>query len=225
MNGSIKTMPSGAYPKAVIFDMDGTLVETTEADYRAWERVFNDHSRTLTFEDYYPLLGKKSHDVVHDVLHIKDERSVEVLNRKMRYFEEIVHEKGIGTMPFAFDLLEDLYRSGILLGLATSSRQPKMKLVMERSGLGRFFHVFVTGEMVERGKPNPDIFILAASKLNVSPEHCVVIEDAKHGVTAAISAGMKCVAIVSTHSKEELQHADLVIESFSGLTASVLTNL
>lgn len=225
MNENKKTMPSGQFPMAVIFDMDGTLVATTEADYRAWEKIFNDHGRPLSFEDYYPLLGKKSHDVVHDVLNIKDDRSVEVLSRKMKYFEEIVNEKGIELLPFADQFLDELFNADILLGLATSSRQAKMKLVMERSGLQKYFHVQVTGEMVDRGKPNPDIFILTAERLGIDPINCVVIEDAIHGVSAAKAAGMKCVAIVSTHTREELSHADLVINSFSELSTDILARL
>lgn len=225
MNGNKKSMPSGQVPLAVIFDMDGTLVATTEADYRAWEKIFNDHGRPLSFEDYYPLLGKKSHDVVHDVLNIKDERSVEVLSRKMKYFEDIVNENGIELLPFADQFLDELFKADFLLGLATSSRQAKMKLVMELSGLHKYFHIQVTGEMVDRGKPNPDIFILTAEKLGVDPATCVVIEDAIHGVTAAKAAGMKCVAIVSTHTREELSHADLVVDSFSELNAEILSKL
>lgn len=225
MNGNIKTMPSVPFPRAVIFDMDGTLVATTEADYKAWERIFNDHGRPLSFEDYYPLLGKKSHDVVHDVLGIKDERSVEVLSWKMKYFEEIVEEKGIEVLPFAFDFLRLLKDHNILLGLATSSRQAKMKLVLEQSGLAPFFDICVTGEMVDKGKPNPDIFLLTAEKLGVSPVECIVVEDAIHGVSAALAAGMKCIAIVSTHTREEINHANLVIDTYAELTKESLMNL
>ena len=225
MNGNIKTMPSVPFPRAVIFDMDGTLVATTEADYKAWECIFNDHGRPLSFEDYYPLLGKKSHDVVNDVLGIKDERSVEVLSRKMKYFEEIVEEKGIEVLPFAFDFLRLLKDHNILLGLATSSRQAKMKLVLEQSGLAPFFDIRVTGEMVDKGKPNPDIFLLTAEQLGISPDQCIVVEDAIHGVSAALAAGMKCIAIVSTHTREEINHAHLVIDSYAELTKETLMNL
>lgn len=225
MKGTKKTMPSLSYPRAMIFDMDGTLVATTEADYKAWERIFNDHGRPLSFEDYYPLLGKKSHDVVHDVLNIKDERSREVLSRKMKYFEEIVEQSGIDVLPFVFDFLASLRDQQILLGLATSSRQAKMQLVLEKTGLNQFFDVRVTGEMVANGKPNPEIFLLTASKLGVLPRECIVVEDAIHGVTAARAAGMKCIAVVSTHKRDEISHADLVIDCFSEVTKERLSAL
>lgn len=212
-------------PQAVIFDMDGTLVATTEADFLAWQRIFQDQGVHLSFEDYFPLLGKKSHDVVYDVLQIRGERTQEVMHQKMRYFEEIVDKQGIDILPHAGQLLDVLNQAKLRLGLATSSRQMKMHLVMERSGLGRHFDVFVTGEMVVRGKPEPDIFLLTAEKLGVDPACCVVVEDAVHGITAARAAGMKCVAIVSTHKKEELQDADLVINSFAELDLNVLSGL
>jgi beta-phosphoglucomutase-like phosphatase (HAD superfamily) len=100
----------------------------------------------------------------------------------------------------------------------------KMKLVMKESGLAKYFSVFVTGEEVERGKPNPDIFLLAAERLNVPPDHCLVLEDAVNGVAAAKAAGMKCVAITSTHQNADLVNADLVINDFSALNYEVIAN-
>jgi beta-phosphoglucomutase-like phosphatase (HAD superfamily) len=84
--------------------------------------------------------------------------------------------------------------------------------------------VFVTGEEVERGKPNPDIFLLAAERLHVHPAHCLVLEDAVNGVAAAKAAGMKCVAITSTHQNADLMNADLVIDDFSVLNYEVIAN-
>jgi beta-phosphoglucomutase-like phosphatase (HAD superfamily) len=100
------------------------------------------------------------------------------------------------------------------MALATSSRKMKMKLVMEKLDFLQYFDAIVTGEEVHHSKPAPDIFLLAAKKLDLSTQDCLVIEDAASGVTAAKSAGMKCIAITTTHKEEDLEHADLIIHSF-----------
>jgi beta-phosphoglucomutase family hydrolase len=230
MNGVKKTMPSGlamrneqdSLPAAVIFDMDGTLVATTEGDFLAWQKLFLQYGRHLSFADYFPLLGRKSVDVVQHVLGLEGDEAQTAMHRKMEFFEDVVREKGIVTMPNAEAFLQEIKGLNIPIALATSSRKMKMKLVMKESGLAKYFSVFVTGEEVVNGKPNPDIFLLAAERLNVHPSHCLVLEDAVSGVTAAKSAGMKCVAITSTHQEVDLTEADLVIKDFSELSYNAI---
>jgi len=158
-------------------------------------------------------------------LNLQGDDAIATMHRKMHYFEEIVVQTGISLIPGARDLVKELQASGILLGLATSSRLPKMNLVMQQTGLFSFFHTIVTGEMVEQGKPSPDIFLLVAEKIGINPSDCVVVEDAVHGVRAARAAGMKSVAIVSTHKEHELKEADLVINRYSELSAGILEGL
>lgn len=230
MNGAKKTMPSGMtrlnervrLPAAVIFDMDGTLVATTEGDFIAWQKLFLQYGKQLSYADYFPLLGKKSQDVVHQVLGLEGVEAQYAMQRKMDFFEDVVREKGIVTMPFAERFLQEIKDLKIPIALATSSRKMKMKLVMKESGLAKYFSVFVTGEEVANGKPNPDIFLLAAERLKVDPSHCLVLEDAVSGVAAAKAAGMKCVAITSTHEHVDLTEADLVVNDFSELSYNVI---
>jgi beta-phosphoglucomutase family hydrolase len=214
-----------AMPAAVIFDMDGTLVATTEADFLAWQRLFSTYGRSLTFEEYFPLLGKKSSDVVHHVLGLHGHEATGAMHKKMMFFEEIVREKGIDMMPNAEQLLKALQAEHIPIALATSSRVMKMKLVMKTADLDKYFNAVVTGEEVTVGKPGPDIFLLAAKRLNVDPVQCVVIEDAASGVAAAKAAGMKCVAVTNTHHERDLHQADLVVDDLSELSLSRISGL
>jgi beta-phosphoglucomutase family hydrolase len=226
MNGDKKIVPSGnlvanfecGIPEALIFDMDGTLVATTEADFWAWQKLFLDFKKNLSYEAYFPLLGKKSMDVVKEGLGLHGEEAQLAMHKKMEYFEDIVREHGIATMPHAESFLKEVLAHKIPIALATSSRRMKMQLVMDESGLAKYFSVFVTGEEVLNGKPSPDIFLLAAERLKVNPHHCLVIEDAVSGVAAAKAAGMKCIAITSTHDDTDLVAADLVVDSFSELS-------
>ncbi|HSF46552.1 MAG TPA: HAD family phosphatase [Chitinophagaceae bacterium] len=228
MNGVKKIMPSEnslgknniGLPAAVIFDMDGTLVATTEADFLAWQRLFLEFGKQLSYQTYFPLLGKKSIDVVKEGLGLEGDQAQQAMHRKMAFFEDIVREQGITTLPNAERFLKEIKTGNIPIALATSSRKMKMQLVMEESGLGKYFSVFVTGEEVTHGKPSPDIFLLAAERLNVDPTHCIVIEDAVSGVAAAKAAGMKCIAITSTHDDVALIAADLVVDNYSELSMS-----
>lgn len=203
--------------KAIIFDMDGTIVQSTEADYLAWKMVFEEHGRKLSFEDYGPLLGIKSAEVARKELGLEGEAQQEALQKKLLYFEEIIAEEGIKPVPYVEDLLMHLSALPIKLALATSSRRKKMELVMKKLNLLKYFEVIVAGEDVLHGKPAPDIFLTVAERLDLKPEECVVIEDAAMGVKAAKNAGMKCIAITTTHAKELLQDADIIIDSYKGL--------
>ena len=199
---------------AVILDMDGTLVESTEADYLAWKWLFADYNQAFSFQEYIPLLGIKSADVLHHKLQLNGEALHQALHKKMDYFKEVVEDNGIRAVPFAQSFLQSLKDYPVKVALATSSRREKMQLVMEKMEFLHYFDVIVTGEEVHHGKPAPDIFIQAAQKLGISPEKCVVIEDAANGVAAAKNAQMKCIAITTTHSAEQLLYADLVVDSF-----------
>jgi beta-phosphoglucomutase-like phosphatase (HAD superfamily) len=148
MSGQSEGGNSGGLPEAVIFDMDGTLVATTEADFKAWQRLFLEYGRDLTFPDYFPLLGRKSQDVVEQILGLQGQVAQHAMARKMELFEDIVNLNGIQTLPNVESFLSSLNQAGIPLALATSSRKMKMQLVMEESGLARYFTAFVTGEEV-----------------------------------------------------------------------------
>lgn len=204
---------------AVIFDMDGTLVDSTEADYLAWKHTFADYGIELTYNDYFPLLGKRSSDVATTVLNLNEERAAEALQKKADYFTEIITQNGISTIPNALDFVKKIRSYNLKIALATSSRKTKMKVVLERTGLLPFFDVLVSGDEVINGKPAPDIFLLAAERLGIEPAHCWVVEDAVNGVKAAKQAGMRCLAITTTHKAELLQdaHADIVVNSFAQL--------
>jgi beta-phosphoglucomutase family hydrolase len=212
------TLESMVLPfKGVIFDMDGTLIESTEADYLAWKQLFADYQKPLSYEDYFPLLGAKSAVVVQSRLLLNEEQTKIALAKKMKYFTEIISQNGIQPVPFAIKLLQQLQQYDLKIALATSSRRKKMKMVLKLTGLLPYFKVVVSGDEVNRSKPAPDIFLMAAKKLDLLPDQCLVIEDAINGIKAAKNAGMKCIAITTTHTAEMLQEADLIIDTYEAL--------
>jgi beta-phosphoglucomutase family hydrolase len=213
------------FPSAVIFDMDGTLVASTELDFLAWQKLFKEYGVNITFQQYYPLIGMKSSDMVLHFLNLDGLKANYALTKKMEYFDELLDSKGINVFPNSENVLKFFKEKRIPLALATSSRKRKMKRVMLDTGFVNYFDAFVTGEEVINGKPHPDMFLLAAQRLSVDPSNCLVFEDAINGVIAAKSAGMKCVAVTNTHPESDLSIADLVINNFSQVTEREISNL
>jgi beta-phosphoglucomutase family hydrolase len=200
--------------EGVIFDMDGTLLESTQADYLAWKWVFADFDYDLSFQDYMPMLGIRSADLLRHKLQLSGDTLQNALTKKMAYFREIVNGNGIHPVPYVELFLQHVRSFPVRIALATSSRKEKMQLLMEKMEWLHFFDAIVTGEEVHHGKPAPDIFLLAAERLGLPPSSCIVFEDAASGVAAAKKAQMKCVAITTTHSAEQLAQADLVVDSY-----------
>lgn len=201
--------------KGVIFDMDGTLIESTEADYRAWEKVFNYYGKSLTYEEYVPLLGIRSADVIVHRIGIAGEDDVKrVLKEKFDHFVDYVGANPIKPVAAAEIFLKSLEPYPVKVALATSSRKEKMTMVLTQLDFMKYFSAIVTGEEVHNSKPAPDIFLKAAERLGLQPEECMVVEDGPVGVAAAKSAGMKCLAITATHPAEKLQQADVVIDTY-----------
>ncbi len=216
--------------KAVIFDMDGTLIDSVNADFLAWQKVFADYNKSLTFKDYMPLLGMRSFSVVEQFFNPENaEEQKKVLTKKSNYFREIIEENGIELIPYAQEFIKHLKENNVPLALATSSRRAKMEMVMDKVGLLSYFDVTVTAEDVVHGKPAPDIFIKAASLLDEAAGDCLVFEDTVNGINAAKGASMKCVALDSNDTPDLLNEADVVIESFkdldfTGLCAQLIKN-
>jgi beta-phosphoglucomutase family hydrolase len=201
--------------KGVIFDMDGTLLESTQADYRAWEKVFNKYNKELPYSAYVPLLGIKSADVIQHQLGFTNEEEVKrILKEKFDYFVEYVTEHPIKPVLAAEAFLKSLAHYPIKVALATSSRKAKMQMVLKQLDFLQYFEVIVTGDEVVNSKPAPDIFLLAAKRLGLEPTDCMVVEDGPVGVAAAKSANMKCLAITETHEADKLSKADVIIDTY-----------
>lgn len=201
--------------KGVIFDMDGTLIISTEADYLAWEKVFTTYGKKLSYQDYQPLLGIRSADVIRNEIGITEEEDVKrILQEKFDFFVEIITVNPIKPVHAAEIFLKSLENYPVKIALATSSRKEKMQMILKQLNFLQYFHVVVTGDEVKHSKPAPDIFLKAAERLGLSAEECFVVEDGPIGVAAAKNAKMKCVAITETHTAASLHRADVVIDSY-----------
>lgn len=198
--------------KAVIFDLDGVIVDTAHYHYLAWKRLAKELGFDLTLEQNELLKGvsrMRSLEIILDLggIELSEAEKERIANKKNGWFVEYVNEmKPEEIFPGVKELLKSIRSKGLKMGLASSSKNAHA--VINLLNIENEFDAIVDGTMIIHSKPDPEIFLLAASKLGVVPAECVVFEDAEAGVEAALAAGMKCVGV---GSPEQLGKANLVV--------------
>jgi HAD superfamily hydrolase (TIGR01509 family) len=209
--------------RAVIFDMDGVIVDSEPHHERAFHDVLRELGHNLNhglrFEDY---VGRSDFEMWVDFVatHRPPQTVEELTELKRKRVIEVIREVQ-PIFPGLLDLVEKL-ASRYLLAVASGSDHPVIETVLSLKGLQRFFSVVVSSADVPRGKPAPDIFLRAAGLLQVPPQECCVVEDSKPGVAAGLAAGMKVIAITNTHSAEELAQATQVVETYEEIERLLL---
>jgi beta-phosphoglucomutase len=185
--------------KAVIFDLDGVIVDTAHYHYLAWKKLAGQLGIDLTLEDNERLKGvsrMQSLDIILDIGNVMltgAERET-LASLKNTWFLEYVEQMTPNEIfPGVKKLIDNLRANGLRIGLASSSKNAAR--VLELLGITNLFDVVVDGTMIKNSKPDPEIFLLAAAKLGLTSDECVVFEDAEAGVEAAAAAGMRCVGI------------------------------
>lgn len=205
--------------KACIFDLDGVLVDTAHYHFLAWKRLAKEFDYELTEEINEELKGvsrMKSLEIVlkHANVSLENQKKELLADRKNEWFTEFVHNMNPNELyPGVRELFSRLRRDNIKIALASSSKNAQT--IIEILGIQNEFEAVVDGTMIVHSKPDPEIFLLAASKLNVSPADCVVFEDAEAGVEAALAAGMKCVGIGNPVKLKEANRVVNAIQNFN----------
>ena len=213
----------GDHLEAVIWDMDGVLADTAPFHFQAWQEVFRERNIPYSKEVFRKNFGKRNDIIVRSIVgedYPEDEIEA-ILTEKEGLFRAKAAGK-IKPIPGAIELLNDLKEYGIKLALATSSPIENGQFVIRQLGIEDSFNAIVWGREVTEGKPSPQIFMLAATRLNINPVNCVVIEDAVAGVAAAKRADMKCLAVASNHPQEKLIEADCVVDSLERVSVADL---
>ncbi len=202
--------------KAVIFDVDGVLVDSYEAHFESWLVLAEDSGLTFTEDEFASVFGRTSVDIIR-TFWPEDEldaaRLMALDDRKESLYRNIVSAR-FPAMDGAVELIDWLSEAGFDLAVGSSGPPENVNLVLGHLDRQNVFDAVVTGVDVTRGKPDPQVFLTAASRLGADPADSVVIEDAPAGIEAAHSAGMKAIGLASTgRTTEELSQADLVVGS------------
>jgi beta-phosphoglucomutase len=214
--------------KAVIFDVDGVLVDSYEAHLRSWQIVAREDGVPFSVDDFVATFGRTSREIIERFWHMTDPRAVRDLDdRKEALYREIVAEQ-FPAMDGAVELIDALHAAGFALAMGSSGPPENVQLAMDRLGRHEAFAAAVSGYDVPHGKPDPAIFLAAAMRLGVPAQRCVVIEDAPPGVQAAQAAGMACAVLLS-RGRERAHFAhlrpDLIVTSLRELSPPQLAGL
>jgi beta-phosphoglucomutase len=212
---------------AVIFDMDGTMVDNTPYHYKSWQTLFKKYSKGDLTEQTYKneISGTPIIDTVTRIFDDADFAGRQSLLKEKEVLYRQFYAPYIGPINGLENLLIALKDAGVKLAIASSATIEDIDFVLEHVKVGQYFDVIIDGNRVSKGKPNPQIFLKAAADLGVLPQDCIVFEDSIAGITAGNAAGMKVVGITTAHPAERLQPTHLVIDDFTELDPQKLAGL
>ena len=211
---------------AVIFDVDGVLVDSYQAHFLSWRQMLAEKGVEFTEAEFRATFGRTSRDIIAELYEgeLSDDQIRVLDDRKEALYREIIRQE-FPEIDGAADLVDALAVAGMTMAVGSSGPPENVALTLECLGRAELFAARVTGGDVTRGKPDPQVFQLAAERIGVSPKQCVVVEDAPAGVEAANRAGMTSVALTGTATREQLAEADFVVDSLRELTVDKIQQL
>jgi len=217
-------------PDAVIFDMDGVLIDSNPFHLQIWSEFLTRHG--VAFDPHKvgaQIFGQRDDNALRMFFgaDLSDEQSRQWSEELEHNFRESFRAHA-RPLPGAAELIRECHGQGIPMAVASSAMRKNVDFVVEALKLGAYFKSIVSGDEVSHPKPDPEIYLVAAGHLGAEPSRCVAFEDSPIGIEAVVRAGMKCVAIASTFPLEELSNgtrAHAVVGSFEGLNLGRLDTL
>ena len=201
-------------PRAILWDLDGTIVDTKLGHFDSWQFALEKHGFTLDRSIFDKNFGRNNMTVLPKYLGFEPDADLEaeIINDKEDFFCENAPRQAT-LIPGVESWLSTAKAMNIAQAIASSAPMGNISVLLNHSNLDHYFDLFVSGANMP-AKPEPDIFLKAASRLGQEPGECLVIEDSVAGIQAAKSAGMMCIAVMTSHAKDDLILADLVVEDF-----------
>jgi beta-phosphoglucomutase len=222
--GRAAALSSPAAPRGVLWDVDGTLVDSAEHHYQAWRATMDEYGRRFDRAEFSATFGQRNDAILrrtlgpqvtaHDVQRIGDAKEAR--------YRELVRAGGIAPLPGVREWLERLHASACRQAIASSGPALNAQTVIAALDLVAAFDAVVSAEDVPHGKPEPDVFLAAAARLGVAPARCVVVEDAPAGVEAGWRGGMRTLGVLTTHSRLD---ADRTVRSLADLEPDAFDSL
>ncbi len=210
----------------VIFDMDGVLADTGPIHYESWVRLAKQIKVKFSKKFFNLTFGQQSVTITRELVgpKIKQEIVEKWANLKELYYREMVKDE-LKPLPGALVLIKVLHARNFKLAVGSSGPPENVDLLLSTLSIKDYFDVIITAAEVKNGKPAPDVFLIAAEKLNIKVDNCLVIEDAPVGITAARKAGMSVIALRTTHCNIDLLDADMVVQNLSSINLNDILEL
>ena len=216
--------------KGVIYDMDDTLVDSNSLHARATTMMLSKYgcdTDRLPKKMVSNFVGRRVKEMMGEIKNyfkIKEELDI-LLIKNEETFLKIAQEE-LELLPGARESLKLFQEDGYQIALATSATDKYINLVLDKFAIRDYFEVIVSGDDVQIGKPNPEVFLTTAKKLDLNPGECLVLEDAKNGIEAAKKAGCKCIAIRNDHiPPQDLNEAGMVVDSLEEINKELIKDL
>jgi HAD superfamily hydrolase (TIGR01509 family) len=210
--------------RAVLWDMDGTLIDSEEYHWISWRNTMANEGITITREEFLASFGQRNDSIIPRWLGAAStpERVERIGNAKEELYRHLVRKDGISPLPGVASWLNRLHNEGWLQAIASAAPRANVEVVLEVLLASHFFEGIVSAEDVHRGKPDPEVYLTAASRVGAMPDRCIVVEDAVAGVEGARRAGMRSIGV--SHNGKHLP-ADLVVTSLDLLEPDAFDTL
>jgi HAD superfamily hydrolase (TIGR01509 family) len=189
-------------PRAVLWDVDGTLVDSLEYHWLSWQEALGHEGYALSREQFLATFGRRNDEILRTYFgpDVTPARVLSISLDKEERYRELVRGRGITALPGVRRWLQQLKAAGWRQAIASSAPPLNLEVIVAALDAGDFFDAIVSAEEVERGKPDPQIFLTAAAKVQTPPSRCIVVEDAPAGTEAARRAGMRAIGVLTTHA-------------------------
>jgi len=206
--------------------MDGVLIDSGSIHFESWVKIAKEMGVKFTKKFFAQVFGQQSTTIIRKLVGSKiDQNLVEKwANLKENYYREMAKNK-LEPLPGVIRILSELKRVGFKLAVGSSGPPENVALTLNSLNITKYFDTIITAAEVEKGKPEPDVFLIAAKDLKIKPKNCLVIEDAPVGIEAAKRANMLSVALTTTHSKKELSGAGIIIRDLSAIKITEIIKL
>jgi beta-phosphoglucomutase len=211
-------------PCGVIWDMDGTMIDSTEFHWQSWRDAMAAEDYHLTYDEFMASYGQRNDAIIRGYYgdDVSNETITRISDAKESQYRDMVRTQGISLLPGVQHWLDYLREHGWRQAVATSAPRKNLETILDVLQIAEYFGALVAGEEPQHGKPDPQIFLLAAERLGVSPEQCIVVEDSSSGVEGGRRGGMRTIGVLTSH--DELD-ADVTVASLDRLPADTFEQL